>query len=139
MTYTSEMNETITNLYPHYTQGYFMQARSVFVRNGYSLAEGYFGTEHVPDASYVYSDRISHERKTLANDTLRQIENKRTAEYIEKWLQIALQQPDIILVHILAQVNLSDGYPVQVLGYMLRKSDTPEQLAHRRKTNDLHA
>lgn len=109
-------------LNPHYTDGRFRQIQTVFLAPGYKTVDQ-FGTDMVECASYDYSDRLeewhSHELREAAWKAAESKGfEKNSAAVIEAFLRELFEDPDLSLVHIVAGVNLGNGYAYRVYGYI---------------------
>ncbi|MCB9802743.1 hypothetical protein H6761_01845 [Candidatus Nomurabacteria bacterium] len=108
-------------LEPHYTDRRFKKPQTIFLSSGVEVKFS-FGMDCVDDAEYVYSDRLfqwHHDRfdqieRDMKSDGL----NQNTPEYFERFLQKLLNDPALVLVHILAGCNLANGYPYRIYGFI---------------------
>lgn len=108
--------------YPHYSDERFSngRARTVFGR----VPDG---AEYIRGLEYVYDDRMrqwdyaKHERAWKEAETLA-LPN-RSADLYEAYLSAYFGEP-VSLLHVLAGVNVSNGYPYVVFGYR-RKESSP--------------
>lgn len=108
---------------PHYTDERFtrqMGGRTIYLAQGLVTVE-HFGTETVEGAHYNYSDRIlqwyGYDKVQQAwNETKEQVGDKITAEFYETWLQHVYDDPTASLQHIIAGVNVGNGYSYRVFG-----------------------
>ncbi len=114
--------QRIANLNPHYTNERFRKPQTVFLLRGRYPQDGY-----VPHAEYNYSDRIWQWDWDKCDKAREAVNAKgldgNTAAWHEAWLRIVLDDSKLNLVHILAGVNLSNGYPYHVYGYIKSKPD----------------
>lgn len=116
----SRMDVPIQNTNPHYTNTYWNKPRDIFIREEYKLTQSTFG-DYVKDAHYEYSDRQwewDYNKREAAGEFALQNAPRNTALYFEKMLQFYHDDPDLILVNIKAGVNVGNGYPYQVFGYI---------------------
>ena len=108
---------------PHYTDARFtrkMGGRTIYLAGGLVTVEQY-GIETVIGAHYNHSDRISEwynddKVEQAWNETKSQVGDKITAEFYETWLQHVYDDPTTSLQHIMAGVNVSNGYSYLVFG-----------------------
>jgi len=111
-------NEPLHNLNPHYTDGHYKTARTVWIASGYCTT-GDYGT--VEDAEYNYSDRIwqwDWNKADAAWNSIGDTFTKRSPAFLQEWLRGYFNNPKLELVHIMAGFNVSTGYPYQVFGYI---------------------
>jgi len=110
--------------YPHYTDHYYKEARTIF-------------GEKEDGLSYDYSDRLqqwdfkkSQRAWEFAKDSS---ETPCSADFYQKYLS-AYYDRKIILVHVMAGCNLASGYPYQVFGYkhLLEKSVSKKEKMEKR-------
>lgn len=117
-------------LNPHYTDDRFRgDPKTVFLAPGFTTKAGY-GGDTVEGVSYEYSDRL-HEWHGEKCDAAWKVAsekgfNKNSAEVMEAYLRELLGDPDLQLVHVVAGVNHSNGYPYRVYGYVSGKKETAE-------------
>jgi hypothetical protein len=108
---------------PHYTNRQFdHDAQTVFLRQEYRTQHG-LGGDTVKGCSYDYSDRISgwftHEKQEAAWEAAkRNFSETKSAAFIQEYLRILYEKPNLVLVHILSGVNRGNGYPYRVYGYI---------------------
>lgn len=108
---------------PHYTDERFTRSsngRTIYLAPGLVMVEHY-GTETVEGAHYNYSDRISqwygHDKVQRAwHEARERVGNTVTAKLYETWLQHVYEDPTTSLQHIIAGVNVSNGYSYRVFG-----------------------
>ena len=108
---------------PHYTDERFtrkMGGRTIYLSEGLVTVER-FGTETVEGAHYNYSDRIPQwygfEKTEAAwRDAKAEVGEAITAEFYERWLQHVYDDPTTTLQHIIAGVNVSNGFSYRVFG-----------------------
>lgn len=112
-----DMNATIANLHPHYTNSVFATPQTVWMAEGRKLGKG----GYVKDAEYNYSDRIwqwDWSKASKANEVIDSTINRNSAAYIQEFLRYFFDNPKLTLVHIMASFNQSTGYAYQVFGYL---------------------
>lgn len=119
-----DASKPIEHLMPHYSNDYFKNARTVYLASDCETKEGEYG-ETVKGAAYNYSDRIrqwhTEDEYEAAWKTAKASGHQpRSAAYLEVYLRAILDNPELKLVHILAGVNWSNGYPYQVYGYIVQ-------------------
>lgn len=119
----SEMisNKPIDNLMPHYTNTRFNEAQTVWIADGYKIKRGY--GDFVDGADYNYSDRIWQWNRSKADQVYKEIDaslHRHSPAYIQEFLRRVFDNPNLVLVHVLAGVNLSNGYPYNVYGYITK-------------------
>lgn len=107
---------------PHYTDKRFNDTQTIYLENGYKLHKNDFGgVDTVNGAHYVYSDRISYDERNRGYDFADTLDlTPRSAIYLEAMLCEAFGYP-IVLAHIVAGVNVSNGYSYHVYGIIERK------------------
>ncbi len=81
------------------------------------------GVQFIPDASYEYSDRLDSQfGKNVADDawhkSSRKGLRKDSAERFEAYLRVLFNDPELKLVHILVGLNVGNGYPVRMYGFI---------------------
>lgn len=115
--FASHPHARIDNLFPHYTNTHFNTPRTVYLLTGHRLTDGY-----VTGATYAYSDRLHqwhYARRDAARDAaLAAHPDTSTAAHCEAYLRSLLNDDGLTLVHIMAGVNLGNGYPYQIYGYI---------------------
>ena len=109
----------IYHLIPHYTDGRFATAQTVYLSGGTKLARDGYARK----AEYNYSDRLMQwhgfDKHEAARATATQSGyDVRSAAFCEAYLRALLEKPELQLVHIMAGFNLATGYPYQVYGYI---------------------
>lgn len=108
---------------PHYSSTQFKgSAQTIYLRPGYQTKQGIAG-DIVEGCRYDYSDRIvgyfpKEERDEAWAKAKSKFEPK-SAAFIQEYLRILYGNPNIVVVHILAGVNRSNGYPYRIYGYLL--------------------
>lgn len=112
---------------PHYSNSRFARAQTIFLADGCVLQRR-FGVEAVDGASYDYSDRIAGwfdaDKEEAAKEAAKASGfPARSAGYIESWLRALYEKPGLTIVHILAGVNMGNGYPYRVYGYVVNESE----------------
>lgn len=108
--------------FPHYSDKRFEQPRSIYLATGYTathpVAGG--GDPMVEAASYVYGDRLPYmteEQEELWKELLSiEVYPQYSAAREEARLRILYEDPRLQLVHVLAGVNLGNGYPYRIYG-----------------------
>ena len=110
----STLDKTVPlNTNPHYTDTRFNKAQTVFGKESQSP----YGHKEL---EYVYSDRLwqwNWDKAKRAREIANQ--SKHTPQsclWYETFLSEYLNKP-VLIEHILAGVNVSNGYPYYVLGY----------------------
>ncbi len=110
----------IYNLQPHYTDQRFAKPQTVWVADGVDInREGY-----VEDCEYNYSDRIWQWDWNKADAAQKSIDkelDRRSPAYIQEFLRVYFENPAIVLVHVMAGFNVSNGFAYQVYGYSTGK------------------
>lgn len=110
---------------PHYTDRDFKEPQTVFLRPGYKTVKHFehFGVDSVDGCSYDYDDRIrgwyTHEEREAAWEAAKEKHQLRTAAFIQEYLRILYKEPTLTIIHIVAGVNHSNGYPYNVFGYTM--------------------
>lgn len=138
--YASSMQQPIRDFAPHYTNERFNHSQTIWLASGSRLSRTQYAGEVVNGAVYDYSDRLdswygyekSREawRKAMADNGCTTISNI-TAAAVQAYLRDLTDDPQLRLVHILAGVNVSNGYPYQVFGYVPgKKQDNPNDSNH---------
>lgn len=113
----------IYNLSPHYTDNRFREPQTVWLATGYKLNK----RDVVNGAVYNYSDRIwqwDWNKANSAHETIDKSLDHRSPAYIQEFLRYYFNNPKIVLVHVVAGVNLSNGYPYQVYGYFEKEQQS---------------
>lgn len=91
------------------------------MRPGYKTVK-HFGADSVDGCSYDYDDRIggwyTHEEREAAWEAAKEKHQLRTAAFIQEYLRILYKEPTLTIIHIVAGVNHSNGYPYNVFGYV---------------------
>ncbi len=109
-----------SNWNPHYSNSYWNNAHTIFLLPGYKTAGHY---EMVEGLEYAYSDRLrewyTSDQYEAAWAGAKELHPTRTAAFIQEYMRRLMDKPTIELVHILAGVNLSNGYSYHVYGYKL--------------------
>jgi hypothetical protein len=122
ITVEHDKTKAIYHYNPHYTNSYFQKPRTIFLAQGYRVKKDKFGYESVRGASYDYDDRIRQwfgSKADTAWDNSRKLGYEtRSTNQIEAYLRELYEAPTLEVVHILAGVNLSNGYPYRVFGYI---------------------
>lgn len=112
-----------SNWNPHYSNPYWNDAHTIFLLPGYKTVGQY---EMVDGLEYVYSDRLRQWYKSEEYDKAwagaKELHPLRTAAFIQEYMRRLMGNPAIELVHILAGVNVSNGYSYQVYGYNLTEA-----------------
>lgn len=121
-------NNPITNLAPHYTNSHFREARTVWLKDGYT-PEGRYQT--IPGIEYNYSDRLwqwDYQKAELAWESVKRAEfGLHSSAFLQQWLREYFDNPALELVHILAGFDLGNGYPYQVYGYVTPKGEAQDE------------
>ncbi len=107
---------------PHYTDHRFSHPQTIFLGGNYETHKRY-SLDVVDGAIYDYSDRFVQwygydkckEAKEEANNL---VGNNDSAKFFEQYLRILTGDADLKLVHILSGVNLTNGYPYLIFGYL---------------------
>ena len=116
-------NTPIDHLMPHYTQTRYNEAQTVWIADGYKDSGRY---HTIAGVDYVYSDRIWQWDWSKADATRLSIDetlDRCSPLYIQAFLRGFYDNPDIQLIHVMAGVNLGNGYPYQVYGYVIKNND----------------
>ena len=111
------------DLYPHYSDPRFSrgQTKTVWVADGFTAERGDYG-ETVKGAQYIYSDRIDFYAREEGYDAANHSEFlAQSPGWFEFVLKTALHNDAIELVHLIAGVNVSNGYPYLVFGVIEHK------------------
>ena len=102
---------------PHYTDKRFDKEQTIF---GKPIEEGSFGHQGL---DYVYSDRIwqwdynkAKRASQHANDTTGKTGHNKSCRWYEIYLSYFFDKP-VVIEHIIAGVNRSNGYSYCVFGY----------------------
>ena len=110
---TTYRKDVALNTNPHYTDERFNTAQTVFDKPSKSD----YGHK---DLSYDYSDRLyqwDYEKAKHASEVASATDAKlRSARWYEAYLSAYFDRP-IEIIHILAGVNVSNGYAYAVFGY----------------------
>lgn len=81
----------------------------------------------VEGASYVYSDRLQQWHGKKCDEAFDRVKEKgvpeKTPAFYEAYLQELMDDPALKLVHIVAGVNVGNGYPYRVYGYIATKKE----------------
>jgi len=108
-------------LNPHYTDDRFRQSQTVFLAPGYTTVRQY-SVDVVEGVYYDYSDRLHQLHGEKCDEAQKAAEargfTKNSPALLEAYLQELFGDPDLQLVHIIAGVNLGNGYPYRVYGYI---------------------
>lgn len=121
---------------PHYTDERFTRAmggKTIFLAEGLVVAQSSFGGEHVEGAFYNYSDRLrqgfGYDKVRAAHEDAREaLGNNDTAAYYEAMLQRVYEDPSTVLQHMIAGVNVSNGYSYHVYGTISGSSPEPTSM-----------
>lgn len=126
----------IPDLFPHYTDKRFDSPRTVYLADGYKTENGWLsGDEWVvrrdfvyAAPTYAYDDRLrqwhGYDAAEYAGHVAeKQIPEYRCAAHIEVYLRELMRDKSLKLIHILAGVNHSNGYPYCVYGYISNRDD----------------
>lgn len=120
-------NTPIHNLSPHYTNSHYKEARTVWLKDGYT-PQGRYNT--VPGVEYNYSDRLWQWERDKADKAWESVDRNqftpRSSAFLQEWLRGYFDNPNLELVHILAGFNLGSGYPYQVYGYISHKEQAAQ-------------
>ena len=117
----SDKNQTFQYgcLNPHYTDNRFRDPQTIFLEPGFKT-ERQFSAEMVKDASCDYSDRLRQWNGEKCDEAFQRVKAKgvpeKTPAFFEAYLQELMEDPDLQLVHIVAGVNVGNGYPYRVYG-----------------------
>jgi hypothetical protein len=132
-------NGVLDNLSPHYTDDRFRQScsgfsdgRTVWAADKSKLVSGQYEEATYPGAGYTYSDRLADDSTrswTAAQQAAEEKYPRRTALFFQEALREFFQDPTIVLVHIVAGVNVGNGYPYLVFGYT-QEQTTDEPIKH---------
>lgn len=113
-------------LNPHYSDDRFRRAQTVFLAPGYKLTRP-FGSDIVEEASYDYSDRLHQFHGDKNDEAWKAAEAKglvkNSPALLEAYLQELFGDPNLQLVHLVTGVNVGNGYPYHVYGYIRGKKD----------------
>ena len=115
-------------LNPHYSDHRFLHGvHTVFVRGGYTLSESEIHSGGIVEgANYVYSDRMYN--RIAWDETLAEEPRTNIAAFMQTYLQKAMKEPGLTLVHVLTGVNISNGHPYRVYGFIINDTQAgPEQ------------
>ncbi|MGI9027704.1 MAG: hypothetical protein ACR2FM_02575 [Candidatus Saccharimonadales bacterium] len=113
-------------LWPHYSNPAFDTQQTVFL-DAHSRTTRAYGSDEVDGAEYWYSDRIPADYDKLqeaAEVAERELGTKSTPRFFETKLRLAVEDPELQLVHLVTGVNHSNGYPYHVYGVM--RGQVPE-------------
>ncbi|MEX2369231.1 MAG: hypothetical protein WD552_02480 [Candidatus Paceibacterota bacterium] len=110
------------DLDPHYTDKRFDNPQTIFLDPGFETEER-FRADVVKGAEYVYSDRLvqwhSIDKCNQALANAKAVEGEEsTPKLYETYLQILMDKPNLRLIHIISGVNVGNGYPYRVYGYI---------------------
>lgn len=115
---TTDRNSPL-NLSPHYSDPIWKEAQTLFGREDRSIRD------------YVYSDRLwqwDYEKTEQAFKVAN--EQKDVVRSSARWIEVALShflgQP-VEVLHVMAGVNLTSGYPYWVAGYRAAKQERPSE------------
>lgn len=107
------------NLMPHYTNTVFNEPQTVFLAKGYKLSKDRYAT--VKGAEYNYSDRLyqwDYKASEKATEGAKEaVKDTNSALYFETYLRLYFDKPKLELIHIMAGVNVGNGYPYRIYGY----------------------
>jgi hypothetical protein len=112
--------QPIANLDPHYTNSYYAKSRTVWLASGHKTTPDSGGYEWVKGATYNYSDRIwqwDWDKADVSRKAVDESLDRRSPAFIQAWLRLYFDKPDLELVHVMAGFNVSNGYSYQVYGY----------------------
>ena len=106
---------------PHYTDDRFRKSQTVYLAPGHTTKMN-FGVPLVKVASYDYSDRLlqwyGRQCDEAWNAAAKLGFEKNSAQLIEAFLRELFKDPNLELVHIVAGVNVGNGYGYRVYGYI---------------------
>jgi hypothetical protein len=115
---TADMDATLETS-PHYTDQRFKKPQTVFCSEPDKLKDDGFGNAIIEGCHYDYSDRIyewdGDKAREAAKATTEAGYKPRTAKWYQAYLHYFYGK-DVKLVHIVAGVNHSNGYPYCVYG-----------------------
>ncbi len=119
---TDKLKSLDTNLLnPHFSRTVFNRPQTIFIAPGYSLKRENF-METVVEAKYDYSDRLAqwdydkNKRSMSAAKTKGFAPN--SAAELEAYLQVYYEDSGLNLVHIQSGLNVGNGYPYRLYGYI---------------------
>lgn len=108
---------------PHYDNPRFgREPLTVFLRPGYRTKRD-FGVDMVEGCSYNDNDRIAcsfpHEKQEAAWEAAKQkFAETKSAVFLQEFLRILFEKPNLILIHILSGVNRENGCSYRSYGYI---------------------
>ena len=123
---TKDVDATLNDR-PHYTDTRFNKPQTIFCSEPNTLRRDSGGYVSAPGLHYVYDDRVegwdykrAKKAALVASDSGAR---PRTARWYEVYLGHFFRKDlkELKLVHILAGVNLSSGYPYCVFGYRAKE------------------
>jgi len=107
------------NITPHYTDRRFKDPQTIYCATPDELVDDGAGNYVINGCHYDYSDRLyqwDNDKATAANDAaIASGHKRRTAEWCQSFIDHYYDKK-VKLVHIIAGVNHSDGYPYCVFG-----------------------
>lgn len=109
-------------LNPHCSDLRFKEPQTIFLKQGFELSDGWpTGIGFVKGASYKYSDHLFANFSEEKTDEAWEVacgsgHPRNSAAFREVYLRSLLGFPDLELVHIVAEVNRSNGYSVLCYG-----------------------
>ncbi|MGR9108712.1 MAG: hypothetical protein ACU843_17475 [Gammaproteobacteria bacterium] len=108
-------------LSPHYTDRRFMKgdAQTVYCEKPSDISSGRHGGDYIKGLHYDYSDRLWEWDPNLHRKSVEFANRsdcaKGSAEWIERFLSNYYGYP-VTLRHVLAGVNVGNGYPYSIYG-----------------------
>lgn len=112
---------------PHYSNPQFNHPQTIFLAEGYKISQSSYGGDIVTGVVYSYSDRLIQWNYNKAQEAWElaktNVYPNRSAGMVELYLRNYFDNPRLELVHILAGVNLSNGYSYRVFGYFEKLED----------------
>lgn len=112
-------DSVVLEINPHYTDHRFKKPRTIFCTEPSTLEDDGFGNLYAPGCHYDYSDRIyewDYDKAKQAENAADEDGHKhKTAKWLRAYLS-HLYGKDVELVHVIAGVNHSNGYPYCVFG-----------------------